>query len=654
NLTGENLNELDEDVSIIAKTDYISAVDDLAFDIYQDPQVATIIRKLEEKKLKHVNYEDYEEAKNIKNTIAKLQKIGEELAKFEIEKLQAIEIENYDVAKEKKTQMENYRQIIFKDLGVEEILNDIDNQNTINDKKEDEPIKEYPIPEKVITPTPQNEQQQLSAYNQYNEKPLPANAYSNLSNKEKKKQPLNPQIPNEDGTDVNSNYSLKSLKEHDERESSNVTDVLGIESSQKIFNKKWTLRSESLNDMINYLEDESSKDDSKLTLKACVYMLTKLLNDNVFAVFIKATDLYRKLVSKASVLKFTKSDINFIIDKTFPVLFPRCGDMSLRLRDSTKSFIMEVSNMPDIKSTPFAIKECLKPLKPNTPSRIGICRTEIVELLYDNHNINQYLTLPILMKFCVVGLRNNFSQVRELCTNLILKLYKNDKNTKNYLHSDDENTRKNLIYRFIFDSFDRIDGKPTRSELEKEKLMKEENHKEKMRAEQEKQLQQQLEENRKLRENFMSNKNRNSEPKKSQEIEDDDKLQSTCIFCGKYNADFGKEDGSKLLDMHYWKSCPMLHKCPNCSQVIEIRSYSQHLLNDCKKKDEFIACSKCTESISEKQFTTHQKQKYCSDLPKNHDHCPLCHENFPEDGEAGWREHLMSKSEKVRCKYKKS
>ena len=37
-----------------------------------------------------------------------------------------------------------------------------------------------------------------------------------------------------------------------------------------------------------------------------------------------------------------------------------------------------------------------------------------------------------------------------------------------------------------------------------------------------------------------------------------------CIFCGEKNESFTEE----MLDVHYWKSCPMLKRCDHCAQVI--------------------------------------------------------------------------------------
>ena len=42
-----------------------------------------------------------------------------------------------------------------------------------------------------------------------------------------------------------------------------------------------------------------------------------------------------------------------------------------------------------------------------------------------------------------------------------------------------------------------------------------------------------------------------------------DVLRRTCIFCGEKNEAFTEEG----LDLHYWKSCPMLKRCSFCKQV---------------------------------------------------------------------------------------
>lgn len=63
--------------SVPSNYESISPLDDLAFDMYQDPEVAHIIRVLDQKKQEMVRQEKYEEAKNLKQAIADLQKVGQ-------------------------------------------------------------------------------------------------------------------------------------------------------------------------------------------------------------------------------------------------------------------------------------------------------------------------------------------------------------------------------------------------------------------------------------------------------------------------------------------------------------------------------------------------------------------------------------------------
>ncbi|KAF7237592.1 hypothetical protein EYD10_15726 [Varanus komodoensis] len=142
------------------KPDSISPLDDLAFDMYQDPEVAQIIRKLDERKHEAVRQEHYDHAKKLKQAIADLQKwgwdgsatptccagkgipeelvapvpgpavtfeaavfqVGERLGRYEVEKRCAVEREDYDLAKQKKQQMEEYRLKVYQQLELHNLL----------------------------------------------------------------------------------------------------------------------------------------------------------------------------------------------------------------------------------------------------------------------------------------------------------------------------------------------------------------------------------------------------------------------------------------------------------------------------------------------------------------------------------------------------
>ena len=66
--------------------------------------------------------ERYDFAKKLKQAMQDLQKVGEKLGKFDVEKRQAVESEDYDKAKLKKIQMDEYRLQVYKQLEIHDLL----------------------------------------------------------------------------------------------------------------------------------------------------------------------------------------------------------------------------------------------------------------------------------------------------------------------------------------------------------------------------------------------------------------------------------------------------------------------------------------------------------------------------------------------------
>ncbi|KAK4472787.1 hypothetical protein MN116_004006 [Schistosoma mekongi] len=127
-------------------------------------------------------------------------------------------------------------------------------------------------------------------------------------------------------------------------------------------------------------------------------------------------------------------------------------------------------------------------------------------------------------------------------------------------------------------------------------------------------------------------------------------LDKTCIFCGEQNDAFTEEG----LDLHYWKSCPMLHRCPNCKQVVEIAGLTDHLLKECEActPGQYVRCSKCSEAVLKTHLNNHNclPAKLSSGL-----RCPLCHHdlpNLPDSVAPGgpedvWKAHLLGSSNSI-------
>lgn len=155
---------------LFTRPDYISPLDDLAFDMYQDPEIAQIIRKLERKKQEAVLQERYDYAKKLKHAIQELQKVGEKLGKYEVEKRQAIENEDYDKAKLKKVQMDEYRLQIYKDIDVQDLL---ELSGSRHPQKIDLEQVRQPTPPRLLEIPPRTPPSP-SPRTPYDERPLPA------------------------------------------------------------------------------------------------------------------------------------------------------------------------------------------------------------------------------------------------------------------------------------------------------------------------------------------------------------------------------------------------------------------------------------------------------------------------------------------------
>ncbi|XP_031562247.1 centrosomal protein of 104 kDa-like [Actinia tenebrosa] len=120
-----------------------------------------------------------------------------------------------------------------------------------------------------------------------------------------------------------------------------------------------------------------------------------------------------------------------------------------------------------------------------------------------------------------------------------------------------------------------------------------------------------------------------------------------CIFCGEQNETFTEE----MLDLHYWKNCPMLKRCDHCSQVVEVSGFNEHLVTECDAKDKFSQCPRCKDVVLTVDLEEHITDNTCAAPKGGKDAsvCPLCRTVVGPEEEA-WRSHLMEncKTNKVR------
>lgn len=268
-----------------------------------------------------------------------------------------------------------------------------------------------------------------------------------------------------------------------------------------------------------------------------------------------------------------------------------------------------------------------------------------------------------LCQFCTAALEHSASAVRELAVRIILSMYQQYRAAVlSYLPHNDAAARKNFLYKSLFDGFAKIDGKLVETRTVKKGQQDGQKEKEEIHSLQEQlaALKEITERGHESIEGPMPKKEAAKVEKQSQKAgkatvtkvpqnkvtNSDDVQQSVnyldnlCIFCGKTDESF-TEDG---LDLHYWKHCPMLRRCDECRQVVEIASLTEHLLGECESRSKFSQCPRCSEAMATEDLARHVQGPACNPpvSGKDSNHCPLCHNNFMP-GEEAWKAHLMGR-----------
>ncbi|XP_074233703.1 centrosomal protein of 104 kDa isoform X7 [Camelus bactrianus] len=614
------------------KSDYISPLDDLAFDMYQDPEVAQIIRKLDERKREAVRKERYDYAKQLKQAIADLQKVGERLGRFEVEKRCAVEKEDYDLAKEKKQQMERYRSRVYEQLRLHDLM----------DAELMRRPLDLPLQPLLHSVSPHHQQLVPSL-----PPPGERGAGSHLADpflQEKPSAPApdaSPQCPAVDQPPPTADPPPK-------------TQVAGA------YSRLWSHREGALLALYEQLSETpvgTPREDLKNTLRASVFLIRRAIRDIVTPVFQASLKLLKMIITQyIPKHKLSKLETAHCVERTVPLLLARTGDTSARLRSTASNFIQEMALCKEVRSLQIIPAYLVQPLKAGSSAHLAISQMALLaRLLRDLGTEGAGFTVDSVMKFSARALEHRVPEVREAAVRLILGLYAQHRAAVlEHLPPADSATRKNVLYKTIFEGFAKIDGRPTDAEIRAQKRVATEEA-EKRKEEEMTALQGQAAAPRELqaRARARALQEKESEAAKAQdpdtpggkaappsapEIPDSRCLDNLCIFCGERSESFTEEG----LDLHYWKHCLMLTRCDHCRQVVEICSLTEHLLMECDKKASFGKCHRCSEAVVKEELPRHIKAKDCNPAKpeKLANRCPLCHENFTP-GEEAWKAHLM-------------
>jgi len=504
-----------------SKQNYISPMDDIAFDMYQDPEVAEIIRRLDKRKKEAVRDENFDLAKRMKQAIADLQKVGEKLARYELDKRRAVENEDYDLAKSKKAQMEEYRSKVYEQLqkynllqdagisprkpeqGVsplkqsrpQQVANDyifarkepdsvttVRSQNDLDETNSAESV-ESTVPGldlKVITEVEESDERSTSSAKsaeRYDDMVIPA--------LNKKKQMIPEYAEFEDDFERSSPdpgrrpdhlSGPEAMSEKNIREAASAIDVFGLPLVAGAYSKTWSFREDTLLAVYKLLSElpvGTPKEELRIQLKAALFLVKRSIRDKVHSVFHASLKLLELiLVDFIPRHKLAKSDVLKAVTMTLPNLILKTGETVVRSRSTALDFIDKMSGFPVVQPTQIVPQHLLPPFKRDTANRLALSRVEMVEKLLLKIGLEEpAVSVDSVMKFVIPSLEHASGAVRETSVKIVLQLYRlAGSPVKNYLPNDDAKTRKNHLYRNLFDEFDRIDGKPTQSELKQQIL----------------------------------------------------------------------------------------------------------------------------------------------------------------------------------------
>ncbi|KAL7978561.1 hypothetical protein Chor_005543 [Crotalus horridus] len=616
---GSNLDDSALDGSYPGKTDAISPLDDLAFDMYQDPEVAQIIRKLDEKKHEAVRQEHYDHAKKLKQAIADLQKVGERLGRYEVEKRCAVKREDYDLAKQKKQQMEDYRVKVYQQLELHNLLDPdlapvAQPTTTLQQKKplpspwrekaESESPASLPPEKPPEVPSPEPAPSQAFSPPLARAAPNAAEAFPKISRplpairrqQEEGFPLLEPEMTEEEAGDTARSGAVgdpEPLTEKALREASTSIDVFGETLVAGAYSKTWSYREDSLLAIYKKMIEaptSTPKEELKNMLRGAVFLVVRAIKDIVSSVRegenreaerVGVTRVFHASLKllKMSITQYIprhklgKQETVFCLERTFPNLLSRTGDSSARLRTASANFIQIIPT------------HLVQPLRPHCPTHLAMSQVELVERLLKHLGTeNSGFTVDNVMRFATGALEHRVFEVRETALRIILDMYRQHQdNILDYLPPDDANTRKNVLYKTLFDGFAKIDGRLTDAELKAQKKSATEE----------------------------------AEKEKKDEIK---ALQGQVAALKEMQTD------------------------AQADKVVEIASLTEHLLTECEKKDNFAKCSRCCEALPKEELARHVKGRSCNPAKseKVANRCPLCHDNFTP-GEEAWKVHLMGR-----------
>eukprot|EP01060_Flectonema_neradi_P014389 TRINITY_DN2108_c0_g1_i2.p1 TRINITY_DN2108_c0_g1~~TRINITY_DN2108_c0_g1_i2.p1 ORF type:complete len:861 (+),score=179.37 TRINITY_DN2108_c0_g1_i2:250-2832(+) len=398
--------------------------------------------------------------------------------------------------------------------------------------------------------------------------------------------------------------------------------------------KKWQFRDASIRSIAGKIAASSNGTDahpfpvdvSQVTILFLKYISLKSygLNDSISSVIPGIMDALRALIVAKPHHSVTPT-----LNHVAMCLVAKAGDGNQRTRELSTEMIMMLAASPvfGIERVASCIFSESTDKKKASPShwRPILAKVSTLSLLLDKFGLDKHSLPPdvIMSKVALPAMENANGDVREAGVKLVSKLcHLGAGKTVARYTADLKPALKAVIDKECQDG-PHHHNKPHEREMMNTSMSIDGND----------QAKQQI---RQAREALSPPREPQPDPAVEEEIEDD-----CCQFCRWQDPDGDKsKDHGQALDQHYLRSCPMLHPCKLCGQVIEIMLLNDHWLMECSNRKQMKQCPRCLFALNESEFEAHVAAKDCIPHSEEFNICVLCYEKIPP-GVEGWDEHLL-------------
>ncbi|GBP20835.1 Centrosomal protein of 104 kDa [Eumeta japonica] len=337
---------------------------------------------------------------------------------------------------------------------------------------EDEIKKEADSPRRSVTPNAANGGTLVrrrnksagprSTFEAYEERLLPALRHSHTNEYLK-------ETREEEGSGTGSAGTPRAphkLNERERKQAALPIIIFGYPLVEKFYAKNFLDKEEGLarlrSELTSPSPNGSTKTSPNKTARAAATLLQRSLRDKVFSVYSQANEVVRVLFQEFMPERVCSAEVGRCLEKLLPELLRASGDPAPRIHSTAQHTILTVAECPHVRSLHIIPQQLVRPVQASMHPRLALSRLQMLEQLILSHGIstdkNSGLTVRRLAECGAAGTQHAAGAVRAAAERILVAAYhRSPRVVRAQLPPDDAVTRRNLIYRHLFQQFDRID-----------------------------------------------------------------------------------------------------------------------------------------------------------------------------------------------------